>query len=82
MHRHFAIVLALARHALYAAAALPKDHPQRGIIRHQITRLQVELASSPAVEDRERAEKIGRLAQWYDAGAPISNEIAVLSETA
>lgn len=73
----FAIVQALARHALYSAADLPEDHPQRGIIRHQVQRLENDLRN----DGDPRAENIARLGKWFDDGAVKSNERVVLSET-
>lgn len=75
--RYYAIVQALARHALYAAAALPKDHAQRSIVRHQVERLILEFAK---VGDADREAKLRRLAQWFDEGAVPSGDMATLSE--
>jgi hypothetical protein len=76
--RYFAVVLSLSRHALYAAAALPEDHAQRRIIRHQLDRL---IERFKADGDRDRQEKLERLAQWFDDGAVVSTDMVVLSET-
>lgn len=75
--RYFAIVQALSRHALYALAALPKDHPQQAPLRWQVQRLENELRLGG---DTDRADKIGRLGKWFDDGAVVSDEIVVLSE--
>lgn len=75
--RHFAIVQALARHALYALAALPADHPQRGPLRWQVQRLENQLREEG---DADRADKLGRLGKWFDDGAAVSSEIVTLSE--
>ena len=76
--RHFAIVQALARHALYALAALPKDHPQQGPLRWHVQRLADQLLEDG---DTDRADKLGRLGKWFDDGAIVSNDMVVLSET-
>lgn len=76
--RHFAIVQALARHALYALAALPKDHPQKVPLRWQVQRLENQLREDG---DEDRAAKIQRLGQWFDDGAVVSTDMVVLSET-
>lgn len=76
--RHFAIVQALVRHALYALADLPKDHPQRTPLRWQVQRLEEQLRGDG---DDDRADKLGRLGKWFDDGAVVSNDVAVLSET-
>jgi hypothetical protein len=73
--RYFAIVQALARHALYAAADLPQDHPQRRIIRHQVERLIKEFAEAG---DANREGKLKSLAQWFDDGA-VPGDAAILS---
>lgn len=75
--RHFAIVQALARHALYALSALPKDHPQRVPLRWQVQRLEDQLREDG---DVDRAAKIQRLGQWFDDGAVVSTDMVVLSE--
>lgn len=75
--RYFAIVQALVRHALYALADLPKDHPQRGPLRWQVQRLENELRAGG---DADRADKIGRLGKWFDDGAVVSTDMVVLSE--
>ena len=75
--RHFAIVQALARHALYAIADLPEGHPQRSIVRWHVQRLQDQMTTDG---DADRAGKIGRLGQWFDDGAVVSPDIVVLSE--
>jgi hypothetical protein len=75
--RYFAIVLALTRHALYAASELPEEHPQRRIIRHQVDRLIKEFAEHG---DTDRRDKLARLAKWFDDGAVVSTDIAFLSE--
>jgi hypothetical protein len=56
--RHFAIVQALARHALYALSALPEDHPQRIPLRWQVKRLENQLREDG---DTDRADKLGRI---------------------
>lgn len=76
--RHFAIVQALARHALYALADLPKDHPQQGPLRWQVQRLEKQLREDG---DTDRADKLGRLGKWFDDGAVVSDDVMVLSET-
>lgn len=75
--RHFAIVQELARHALYALAALPADHPQRTPLRWQVQRLEDQLRGDG---DDDRADKLARLGQWFDDGAVVSNDIMMLSE--
>lgn len=75
--RHFAIVQALARHALYALAALPKDHPQQVPLRWQVQRLENQLREDG---DTDRADKIQRLGKWFDDGAVVSTDMVVLSE--
>lgn len=75
--RHFAPVLSLVRHALYAAAALPEDHPQRTIIRHQVSRIAKRFEED---NDADRVHKLNRLMIWYDDGAHISGDLAILSE--
>lgn len=75
--RHFAIVQALARHALYALAALPKDHPQQTPLRWQVERLEKQLRED---WDIDRADKIARLLKWFDDGAVPSTDMIVLSE--
>jgi hypothetical protein len=77
-HRYFAIVQALTRHALYAAASLPEDHPQRRILRHQVDRLIQEFSKR---DDMDKYDKLCRLAKWFDDGAVVSGDIAVLSES-
>jgi len=74
--REFAITQALARHALYAAADLPKDHAQRKLVRHQVDRLFMQLA---AQEQHHEAQKIASLLKWFDDGAIRSTEQVVLS---
>jgi hypothetical protein len=76
--RYYAIVQALARHALYAAADLPKQHVQRGVIRHQVERLTQEFANAG---DADREAKLRQLAKWFDDGAVPSGDMAVLSES-
>lgn len=76
--RHFAIVQALTRHALHALAALPKDHPQRVPLRWQVQRLEDQLRGDG---DDDRADKLGRLGKWFDDGAVVSTDVAVISET-
>lgn len=75
--RYYAIVQALTRHALYAAAELPEDHIQRRIIRHQVGRLIKEFDEHG---DTDRRDKLARLAKWFDEGAVVSNELVTLSE--
>lgn len=75
--RHFAIVQAIARHALYALAALPEDHPQRRPLRWQVQRLEDQLREEG---DIDRANKIGRLGKWFDDGAVVSTDMVILSE--
>lgn len=77
--RHFAIVQALARHALYALAALPKGHPQQTPLRWQVQRLEDQLREDG---DVDRAEKLHRLGKWFDDGAVPSSDVVVLSEAA
>lgn len=79
-HLYFSIVLALARHALYAAADLPEDNVQRTTVRHQVGRLHVKLQCEGTVDGEARARMIGRLLEWFDAGAIPSDEMAQLSE--
>lgn len=76
--RHFAIVQALTRHALYALAALPNDHPQQVPLRWQVQRLENQLREDG---DGDRADKIGRLGKWFDDGAVVSDDMVVLSES-
>lgn len=76
--RYYAIIQALTRHALYAVADLPKDHLQRGTVRHQVERLIQEFALAG---DADRKEKLRRLAQWFDDGAVPSEDMVVLSES-
>jgi hypothetical protein len=78
--RDFAIVQALARAALIAAAELPEKHPSRGIVRHQVDRLKLQLQGSANPHDRLNGEKIESLVQWFDDGAIPSTERVVLSE--
>lgn len=75
--RHFSIVQALARHALYALADLPKDHPQHVALRWQVQRLENQLREDG---DTDRADKLARLGKWFDDGAVPSGDIVVLSE--
>jgi hypothetical protein len=75
--REFAIAQALARAALIAAAALPADHPSRGVVRHQVDRMRLQLTAQS--QDYE-AEKIASLLRWFDDGAVPSTERVVLSE--
>lgn len=80
MHqREFAISQALARAALTAAANLPDAHPCRGVVRHQVYRLQLELQRSHDPDNQRNAGKIGELVKWFDDGAIPSNERVVLS---
>lgn len=75
--REFAISQALARSALIACAALPKDHPSRGVVRHQVNRLRMQLIVQGQSYE---AHKIEDLLKWWDDGAMPSNERVVLSE--
>ncbi len=77
--RYYAIVQALARHALYAASHLPQDDAQRSIVRHQVERLIQEFAKAG---DADREAKLRRMAQWFDDGAVVSGDMAVISECA
>lgn len=75
--REFAVALSISRHLLYALAALPMDHPQRSIGRHQVQRMHDLLLQAG---DHDRQIKIKNLLDWYDNGAIISSDIVVLSE--
>ena len=75
--RYQSIINTLARHALYAAAALPDAHPQRKIIRHQLGRLHTELVEQG---ETSQAQKLQRMLEWFDTGAIPSTERVVLSK--
>lgn len=68
--------LSLSRMAVNFAARHPDDIGCSGLV-HQVRRL----------EDRyrrggmhDRADKLASILTWYDAGAPMSDEVIVLSE--
>ena len=76
LDEHFAITLALARHALFAAKDCPDTSQQPRVVRHQVDRL---LRAHRQNGDEHKAGKLQNLLDWYDGKLPPDNERVVLS---